>query len=374
MKTRALIAVTAGLTLALAGAGAAAADATPTHTSDPVGAVFVQTDDPAGNAVVAFDRFADGTLAQAGTYATGGAGGTLAGSVVDRTASEGSVVRSGGSLLVVNAGSDSVTSFRVLGSRLLKLETVASGGDFPVSIASHGNRVFVLNARGGGSIQGYLNIGGLLVEVPAWHRSLGFDPNATPEFTHTPAQVAFTPDGTKLVVSTKGNTSAFDVFAVSRLGLSQQPVVTPVPNAVPFGFGFDAAGTLVASEAGPNAVASFTVNPDGTLTKLAEVATGQKATCWIAVDGERVFASNAGSGTLSGFGLGAGGALTAITTTPTDAGTVDATTTPDGRFLYVQAGAAGIVDEFAVQADGTLHRVGSVTVPDAVGAEGIVAG
>ena len=41
--------------------------------------------------------------------------------------------------------------------------------------------------------------------------------------------------------------------------------------------------------------------------------------------------------------------------------------------LYVQTGAAGTVDAFAVHADGSLTAVGSVVVPDAAGAEGIVA-
>jgi hypothetical protein len=38
----------------------------------------------------------------------------------------------------------------------------------------------------------------------------------------------------------------------------------------------------------------------------------------------------------------------------------------------VQAGAQGLVDEFAVQPDGSLARIGSVTVPSAAGGEGIV--
>src|ERR1700722_17456651 len=54
-------------------------------------AVFVQTDNTAGNHVVAYDRAADGTLRQAGSYATGGLGGILGGSVVDHTASQGSL-------------------------------------------------------------------------------------------------------------------------------------------------------------------------------------------------------------------------------------------------------------------------------------------
>ena len=54
-------------------------------------------------------------------------------------------------------------------------------------------------------------------------------------------------------------------------------------------------------------------------------------------------------------------------------GSVDAAASPDGRYLYVQAGAAGNVDAFSVNPDGSLTAIGSVTVPNAVGGEGIVA-
>ena len=60
------------------------------------------------------------------------------------------------------------------------------------------------------------------------------------------------------------------------------------------------------------------------------------------------------------------------TTTDTN-GTVDADATPDGAYLYVQTGAAGIVDGFKIHENGSLTSVGSVTVPNAVGGEGIVA-
>ena len=57
----------------------------------------------------------------------------------------------------------------------------------------------------------------------------------------------------------------------------------------------------------------------------------------------------------------------------TDAGTVDAASTPYGRFLYVQAGGPGAVDEFAVGHGGFLAEIGSVTVAGAAGGEGIAA-
>jgi hypothetical protein len=86
-----------------------------------------------------------------------------------------------------------------------------------------------------------------------------------------------------------------------------------------------------------------------------------------------VYASNAGSATLSDVGIGAGGQLSSLGTTETSAGTVDAAVAASGRFLYVQGGAAGTVDEFRVGSGGALTKVGTVTVPGAVGGEGIVA-
>ena len=155
--------------------------------------------------------------------------------------------------------------------------------------------------------------------------------------------------------------------------MGASPVVASLPGAVPFGFSFDTRGRLVAAEAGPNAVVSLTVNRDGALTQNSEVATGQKATCRIVIDGQYVYASNAGYGTLSEFTLGQSGSLTAGVTTATDAGTINATGTPDGQFVCVQTGAAGIVDEFAVTSTGGLTRIGAVTVPGAAGGEGICA-
>ena len=43
---------------------------------------------------------------------------------------------------------------------------VSSGGVFPVSVAVHGNLVYVLNAENGGSIQGYVAFFGRLFPLP----------------------------------------------------------------------------------------------------------------------------------------------------------------------------------------------------------------
>ena len=106
---------------------------------------------------------------------------------------------------------------------------------------------------------------------------------------------------------------------------------------------------------------------------LDAVGTGQSATCWVAPDGGALFASNAGSATVSAYQSSAGGQLTLLGQQATDPGTVDAAASPDGRFLYVQTGASGIVDEFSVGAAGSLTSIGSVTVAGAAGGEGIAA-
>jgi 6-phosphogluconolactonase (cycloisomerase 2 family) len=377
MKTTARLAGIGGFALAATALFAGAAAASPAQHTDAhhTNAVFVQTNSTAGNAIVAYDRESDGALAKAGTYPTGGTGGVLAGSMVDHLASQGSVTldRAHGLLYVVNAGSNTVTVFAVEGDHLARRQVISSGGTFPVSVTTHGNLVYVLNARDGGSVQGYLRVGDSLLRVPAWHRALGLDASETPEFTSTPGQVAFTPDGSKLIVTTKGNGANIDVFGVDFAGgLSAKPVVTADPS-VPFSVAFDVRDHLVIGESGANSVATFTVHGNGTLSLISRVATGQAATCWIAPSGTRLYASNAGSANLSGFQDNGNGRLTALGNTATDAGTVDASGSSDGRFLYADTGAGGIVDEFRVNGNGSLTSIGSVTVPGAAGGEGIAA-
>jgi 6-phosphogluconolactonase (cycloisomerase 2 family) len=374
----------AGVATAAAVAFAAPAAAAPStaesggggQRADDGHAVFVQTDNPRGNQVVAYHRGRGGALTLRARYPTGGLGGVLGGSVVDHLASQGSLGYDARHrlLFAVNAGSDTVSVFAVRGDRLALRQVIGSGGSFPVSVTVHGELVYVLNAEDGGSLQGYRLEDGRLEPVRSWHRGLGLDPTALPQFTHTPGQVAFTPHGDRLVVTTKANGNAIEVFAVRRSGApSSAPTVTVLPGAVPFAVAFDPAGHLAVSNAGTNAVSTFTINPDRTLTQLDSAATGQAATCWIVAAQHRLYASNAGSATVSGYRSSRTGALTALGNTATDPGTVDAAVSSDQHFLYVQTGANGILDGYRIQPDGSLRQIGSVTVAGSVGGEGIIA-
>jgi 6-phosphogluconolactonase (cycloisomerase 2 family) len=364
---------------ALSGAAAAALLATSGSASASATnrAVFVQTDNPSGNQIVVYDRAVDGTLTAAGTYGTGGLGGTLEGSVTDHLASQASLTydRQNGLLYAVNAGSNTISVFAVLGDRLALREVLPSGGSFPVSVAVSNDVVYVLNGLQGASLQGFRVESGRLVPIAGSGRALGLNPSATPQFVNTPGQVAFSPSGSQLIVTTKANGNNVDVFRVNPLGrLSTTPVVNPLPGTVPFAVTFDRQQHLLVTEAAAGALASFELKENGAIAQLDVVGTGQKATCWIVDVGTRFFTSNTASGSLSGFDSSVGGQLlTLVSTTATDAGTTDAAAPSGGRFLYVQAGISGIVDEFAVAPEGALNKIGSVVVPGAVGGEGIVA-
>lgn len=339
----------------------------------PGSAVFVQTDALAANQIVVYDRRGDGTLAPAGVYATGGRGGQLTGSVVDHTASQGALTydRADNLLLAVNAGSNTVSVFSVFGDHPTLRQVVGSGGSFPVSVTARRGEVFVLNAENGGSLQGYAVVGGHLVPAPWLHRSLGLAtgaPDEPEQFTHTPGQVAFSPDGADLIVTTKAAGQSVEVFKAFPFGgIAQSPVVTPDPT-VPFAVTFDPQGHLLLAEAA-GALASFRIGSDGTLTELDSVATEQSATCWVTPAGGYYYTSNAGSGTLTGFRDVFDGQLSLLGNTSTHPGTVDGASS--GRNLYVQGGAQGTVDEFAVAPGGALEGIGSLVVPGAVGGEGI---
>jgi 6-phosphogluconolactonase (cycloisomerase 2 family) len=340
-------------------------------------AVFVQTDNPAGNQVVAYDRESGGTLTKAGTYDTDGLGGALEGSVVDHLASQGALTydHDNGLLYAVNAGSNTISVFAVFGDRLALRQVLSSGGTFPVSVAASNGLVYVLNALEGGSLQGFRVFAGRLVPIPGSSRALGLNPAAKPQFTNTPGQVAFSPDGSQLIVTTKANGNDVDVYRVNSAGRLAKAVVNALPGDVPFAVSFDQQGHLAVSEAGPSALATFDLKENGTIAQLDSVPTGQAASCWVVRAGRRFYASNTGSGSVTGFQSSIGGLLISeISRTSTDAGPVDATVPSSARFLYVQTGGEGIVDEFAIEPDGTLAKIGSVTVPGAVGGEGIAAG
>ncbi len=149
-------------------------------------------------------------------------------------------------LLAPNAGSNTVSVFSVNGATLHLNQIVGSGGPFPASIAVHDDVAYVLDAGLAGYVQGYRIAGGTLNPIAGSQRSLGLANTNPPGFLQSPAQVGFSPDGSKLVITMKGNRGgSVDVFGVSDDGqLSAAPTATAV-GGVAFAFVFDSEGRLV---------------------------------------------------------------------------------------------------------------------------------
>jgi len=350
------------------------------------GAVFVQTDDLDHNSVVAFRRDRDGDLHRVGEFLTGGRGGVEQDVPLDSLASQDSLTydRSHRLLFAVNAGSDTVTSFRVDGAHLRRLQTVRSGGVFPVSVSAGHDRLYVLNAGGSGNVTGYrIEHSGRLTALAGASRDLGLSNQARPAFITAPADIVQTRDGTQVVVTTKANNTV-DVFDVHD-GRLPAPVENTSAAEVPFAASFDSHGRLAVANAGNSSLSTYRLRPDGTLATItAGVEDGQAALCWLVGTGDTFFGGNAGSSTISAFAV-AGDGSASLTGTPDGVvahtgggtgGTIDLAITPDEQLLYAENSFAGTVEGYRIQRDHTLRLVATATgLPqfDGHGMEGLVA-
>ena len=170
---------------------AAAPAAAHDRDDDNRSTVYIASNGAAGNKVLIYQRSASGGLAAAGEVATGGLGsGGGLGNQGGVAAAE-----SGRTLLVVNAGSNDVSVFRVRDGGLALTDRLPSGGTQPVSVAVHDDIVYVLNA-GSDNISGFRLRHGRLAPIAGSTRPLSGSGTA-------PAQIAFSPSGDTLLVTEK---------------------------------------------------------------------------------------------------------------------------------------------------------------------------
>ncbi len=359
-------------------------------TNRPTGMVYMMTNASENNAVAAFRRKSDGTLSLINLYSTRGQGtGTREVSDatpndgVDTLASQGSLVLSADAnlLFAVNAGSGSISSFKVGADGVLTLvDTVSSGGLQPNCLGVHRDVLYV--AHVGGSADGfssnisgfYVSREGRLAEIMASARSLS-TPNAQP------ACVVFSPDGTQLAV-TELTTNRISVYRMNLNGTATGPFVNTSSGNAPFGAGFLPSGLLLVAEAGANALSSYTLMSNGILRVVSgSVSNGQTATCWVAhtPSGSFAYTSNAGSGTISAYRIEPGGLLTyldSVRSTPSSAAIgmpIDIGVSRDGRNLYVLNGNQGSISAFSIAVNGRLTRIqvlDRMEIPN-LGAQGI---
>jgi 6-phosphogluconolactonase (cycloisomerase 2 family) len=330
------------------------------------GFVYTMTNGRDLNRVFAYRRTADGALTFITSYPTGGqgTGGGLG--------NQGGVVlhRSGRFLFVVNAGSNSVSVFARANDGSLTLADVEpSGGTMPISIASHERMLYVLNAGGAGSVDGFH-----LVPQTGDLTALAGSSRPLSQTGAGPAQVDFTPNGAWLVVTEKMTNRIVTYRANHGTGLVGNPVVNDSDGMTPFGFSFDNSGLLIVSNAaggapGAGSVSSYTINSNGSLTVHAsQVPDFQAAPCWIVVNrnGRYAYTTNTASNNTSGYAIGAQGQLTLLdasgVTATNTGGPIDAAVTRRGlEFLYV-LNSAGAIDGFRLNGDGSLTPItGGIT-------------
>jgi 6-phosphogluconolactonase (cycloisomerase 2 family) len=321
--------------------------------------VYTQSNSPSGNQIQIYETQSSGNLIAQGAVGTGGLG--SGGGLGSQSALV--ISDSGQTLLAVNAGSNQITTFAILGRSLKRLSIAPSGGVRPTSIATHHDLVYVMNAGGDGNVTGFrLQRDGSLAPIPNSTRALSTSASA-------PAQVGFNRTGDSLVVTERA-TNRILVFPVNGDGTLGVAVVNESAGETPFGFEFDRRDNLFVSEAfggrpGESALSSYTLDIDantlGAITPSA--ATGEAAACWVVFsrNGRFAYVTNTASGTVTGFSVGRTGELRRLgetgVTGVTRGNPLDAAV--HGDSLFVVAPAIGEIVHFRIRGDGSLERVGA---------------
>ncbi|MGH2637340.1 MAG: lactonase family protein [Actinomycetota bacterium] len=326
----------------------------PAFADRPAGTVYTLSNDASSNAVLVFHRAPDGSLTPSGSDPTGGLGSG------DGLGSQGALVLSddGRWLLGVNAGSDDLSVFAVTRAGIRLTDVQSSGGDRPISVTIHRNLVYALN-DGSDTVSGLrLSRSGTLTPIAGSTTGLSGADIA-------PAQVEFTPNARKVVVTEK-NTNLIDVFTVGSDGRLGPPNVQPSEGETPFGFAFDTSGRLIVSEAfggaaGASTMSSYAVGRDGGLTTIsASVPDGESAACWVVVtpDGRFAYTTNTGSDTVSGYTIGADGSLTLFdgAAFASGDGPLDAAIA-GGAFLYTVNGGSHDISAYSIGGNGALTAI-----------------
>jgi 6-phosphogluconolactonase (cycloisomerase 2 family) len=322
------------------------------------GAVYVQTNS-APNEVIAFRRADDGSLDLIGSVATGGNGDGS-----PHLQSQGPVTLTGNGrhLLVTNAASDDLSVFSVTADGSIELRERVHTGSTPRSVDERDGLVVVLNTGEPALVSFRLHAEGI-ARVEGGDQAL--------DASHAdPAQVAFSPDGSMVVITERATDSivtyeltADDTFGASSVVASEGPT--------PYGFAFTSDGTLIVTEAfgaekGAAAASSYAIEDGSLLARTSSVGNGRSEICWAVVtpDDRFAFTTNFADGAVSRYAIAADGSLsledaTAGISVDGMPGLRDEALSSDGRFLYAIDADGGRIYGWSVDAEGALEPVGS---------------
>jgi 6-phosphogluconolactonase len=327
-------------------------------TNDTAGAAYVQTN-AAPNEVIAFRRATDGSLDLIGSVATGGEGdGT------PHLQSQGSVTLTGDGqhLLVTNAASDDLSVFSVAAGGSIELRERVHTGSTPRSVDERDGLVVVLNT-------GEPGLASFRLDAEGIERVEGGDQALDPSDAD-PAQVAFSPDGSMVVITQRGTDSivTYEVTADGTFGASSE-IASEGPT--PYGFAFTSGGTLVVTEAfgaekGAAAASSYAIEDGSLVTRTSSVGNGRSEICWAVItpDDRFAFTTNFADGAVSRYAIASDGSLslenaTAGISVDGMSGLRDEALSGDGRFLYAIDADGGRIYGWSVDAEGSLEPVGS---------------
>jgi 6-phosphogluconolactonase (cycloisomerase 2 family) len=338
--------------------------------------------------MVVFTRGATGALVETSRTSTGGNGRTNnAPFSTSNLDSQGGVDLSDDQHLVfaVNAGSDTLSSFRVKPGGGLELVGSVPTGDAPFSVDSHGDLVYVLN-EDDGTIQGYrASDTGQLTPIPG-----SVEPLSVTGSGAAAAQIGFDPSGNVLTVPHRLTAPAapadrIDTFVLGSDGTPSAAVVNDADGAspsnfIPFGFAYDGNGHLLVTNAGDASISSYELNTTtGALTFIDNQGTGGSNPCWLAItpDSKFAFAGDSGADVVSRLEIAANGTLTALApaaSVPGSGVAADVALSPDGEFLTALVPtenntATSQTDTYSVGANGSLTLVnpGGQTTADLPG-------
>jgi hypothetical protein len=404
-----LLALACVAVLAVVGAANAAADKPGHH--QPVGAVYTESNSPAGNSVAVFDRYDDGTLALRQKVSTGGKGslqsvGCGPGCPILDSQNEVVVSDNGKHVFAVNAGSNTVSSFRETEHGLQLVDQASSGGIMPESIALHDHVLYVLNVATGNANGTTGNIYGLRISHHGQLSPLGSSQPlahaAPPDHSADPRAIGFDHDGKVIVVTEiaagfmgPGPPGAIDTFVIGHNDQAGPAVSHPVSDALPFGFAIDGKDRLVLSQLHGldpgtiGSVSTYQLSNSGGVTPIDTKPSGGTLPCWVVVTGDNrvAYVVNTGAGApapVNGFGLGNHGALTPLSpaagSTSGEFARTDEALSRDSKYLYVLApqvgpGAPSHIDEYSVNRDGSLRLIGATPASAnlGIGASGVAA-
>lgn len=390
---------------------ALAASTKPTGTSNGVaGEVYTLTNATGNNQVLEYDRLANGKLKFHAAYSTGGKGGTEAEHGCTARcpfldAQNEVILGPGGHyVFAVNAGSNTISSFRVTSTGLEFVDQKSSGGKHPVSVTAHGNLLYALN-------DGTLTISGLRVSstgklTPIKGSTQKLSAGAVTSDI-PPKQIQFDNSGTVLAV-TLLKVPVIDTFKVNAAGVAGKAIVNKTAHPLPFAFSVDNDNRLAVAEivnatippshgAFPpvSVVSTYSLNTStGKLKYIDTAADHGFAACWTAItkNGRHEYVVNTGGGaptgaTVSVMNISPVGHVSLAQVSPPGApgplpnglelARTDDALTGDNKYLYVVVpgvlAPASKIDEFKVLPNGHITQIGTTLTIKAAGISGIAA-